>query len=80
MHNSATIIDMDDTNTTAIPIAHAAKLVGVTPATLRRWERDGKVTPMRTPGGQRRYRPSDLAALLTEGTRDTDNTRAATKH
>lgn len=61
---------MEDMDTTTIPIAHAAKLVGVTPATLRRWERDGKVAPLRTPGGQRRYRPSDLDALLTESTRE----------
>lgn len=68
MDKSATILHMEDMDATAVPIAHAAKTLGVTPATLRRWEREGKVTPLRTPGGQRRYRPSDLSALLTEGT------------
>lgn len=39
-----------------ISIGEAALLVGVCPATLRRWEREGKIIPdARTPGGHRRY-------------------------
>lgn len=42
-------------------IGNAAKWLGVSVQTLRRWEREGKLTPAeRTPGGQRRYDPSQL--------------------
>jgi putative resolvase len=36
-------------------ITEAASLLGVSPQTLRRWEREGKIWPERTSGGQRRY-------------------------
>ena len=36
-------------------ISEAAKVVGVAPGTLRRWEREGKIKPERTAGGNRRY-------------------------
>ncbi|MEW5954680.1 MAG: helix-turn-helix domain-containing protein [Bacillota bacterium] len=35
-----------------------AKLLNVWPETLRRWEREGKLKPLRTPGGHRRYKES----------------------
>lgn len=39
-----------------ISIKEASSLVGVSPQTLRRWERQGKIAlPKRTNGGQRRY-------------------------
>ncbi len=38
-----------------IPISEAAKIAGVSPSTLRRWEREGKIKPERTVGGNRRY-------------------------
>lgn len=37
-------------------------MLGIHPATLRRWEAAGKVVADRTPGGHRRY---DLQALMT---------------
>jgi putative resolvase len=44
-----------------VGVAEAAKFLGVSKSTLRRWEREGKLLPdERTPGGQRRY---DLARL-----------------
>lgn len=44
-----------------VPIAEAAKALGVSPQTLRRWEREGKAVPTeKTAGGRRRY---DLAKL-----------------
>lgn len=50
-----------DLNMEVVPIRIAARELGVDRATLRRWERDGKIDPPeRTPGGQRRY---DLAKL-----------------
>lgn len=33
----------------------AARAFGVSVTTLRRWEHAGKLTGVRTPGGQRRY-------------------------
>lgn len=48
-----------------IPIGVAARLTGVSTNTLRRWEREGRLTSERTPGGQRRYLTSDIKGLLT---------------
>lgn len=38
-----------------VGIGEAAKAFGVSVATLRRWEREGRIMPERTLGGQRRY-------------------------
>ncbi|ADG07794.1 recombinase family protein [Kyrpidia tusciae] len=43
-----------------VSIGKAAKELGVSPETLRRWEAEGKIRVERTPGGHRRY---DLASL-----------------
>jgi len=43
--------------------AEAAKLLGVHPSTLRRWDKEGVLTPSyRTPSGERRYTDEDLKA------------------
>lgn len=45
--------------------AKAAALIGVDPKTLARWDKAGKLGQIaRTPGGHRRYRESQLLALL----------------
>ena len=41
----------------------ACKQLGVGAATLRRWDKDGKIKTMRTPGGVRLY---DLDSLESE--------------
>ena len=41
----------------------AAKRLGVSPQTLRRWESEGRITPRRTPGGDRRYNTADIESL-----------------
>ena len=41
----------------------AAYLLGVSTDTLRRWEKEGKITSSRTEGGHRRY---DLTAILKD--------------
>lgn len=46
-------------------IGEAAKMAGVSQSTLRRWERDGIITPERTPKGTRRYTADQLEALVT---------------
>ena len=43
-----------------IAIGEAAKLLGVSQTTLRRWEDSGKLVPERTRGGRRRYRLSSI--------------------
>lgn len=41
-----------------------AKLFCVDPKTVTRWANDGKLPSFRTPGGQRRFRASDVLPLL----------------
>ena len=44
-------------------IAEAARLLGVHPSTLRRWDEKGILRPsIRTPTGERRYTDADLDA------------------
>ncbi len=43
--------------------SEAAYLLGVSTDTLRRWEKEGKITSSRTEGGHRRY---DLTAILKD--------------
>lgn len=48
----------------AVSVSVAAARLGVTPSTLRSWgNRYGLVPSLRTPGGHRRYSPSDLLLL-----------------
>jgi DNA-binding transcriptional MerR regulator len=45
-------------------VGQVARLTGVSPDLLRAWERRyGAILPVRTPGGTRRYRPSDIERL-----------------
>jgi hypothetical protein len=41
-----------------------ARLLRVTTVTLTNWSRAGKLTPVLTPGGHRRYRASEIAQYL----------------
>jgi excisionase family DNA binding protein len=43
-----------------------AELLGVTPATVLRWTRDGDLPAIRLPSGQIRYRPETVDAWLVE--------------
>lgn len=45
---------------TLITIREASDLLGVSVKTLRRWEEQGKISSIRTPGGHRRFRRQDL--------------------
>ena len=57
-----------------IKIGEAAKLLGVTPQTVRRWEREGQVVPVRRSEGGTRY--YDLNQLLGLKELETDLTVA----
>ncbi len=58
-----------------VDIAEAAKALGVSTITLRRWEQSGKLVPERTRGGHRRY---DLNQLLPELYRNITNENRVT--
>jgi excisionase family DNA binding protein len=47
-----------------LDLSDAAQLLGVHFSTLRRWVDTGKVPCIRTPGGRRRFRRSELEAFL----------------
>lgn len=49
-----------------IRIGQAASILGVSVDTLRRWEKDGRVTFRRSSGGQRTIGAADLRELLRE--------------
>jgi excisionase family DNA binding protein len=46
----------------------AAALLGVRTTTLARWAREGRLTPLRTPGGHRRYPRSAVMAVRADET------------
>lgn len=44
--------------------AEVAKLFRVDPKTVTRWAKAGKITAIRTLGGHRRYRQSEIVKLI----------------
>jgi putative resolvase len=48
-------------------LQEACEFLGVSPSTIRRWEREGKIRCVRTPGGQRRVPESEVARLQSLG-------------
>jgi excisionase family DNA binding protein len=46
--------------------AEVAAIFRVDPKTVTRWARDGRLTAVRTLGGHRRYRETEVLALLNE--------------
>lgn len=47
-----------------LSIGDVARMAGVTVATVRNWEKAGKIASIRTPGGQRRFEIADVRAML----------------
>jgi excisionase family DNA binding protein len=54
---------LDDTEPLLTP-AEVARLFRVDPKTVTRWAKGGKLTSIRTLGGHRRFRESEVHALL----------------
>jgi molybdopterin-binding protein len=54
----------DETDETLLRIGQAAELLGVTVATLRRWERDGSLQTVRSAAGQRAIPFGEVTRLL----------------
>ena len=52
--------DTQSSEADLVPIGEAARIFGVTVATVRRWEREGKISAQRTPGGQRRFDRAEI--------------------
>lgn len=50
-----------------LPPAEAGALIGVSRDTIKRYERAGRITSLRTPHGHRRYRRADVEALMDTG-------------
>lgn len=53
-----------------LPPAESAKLIGISRDTLKRWEKQGRISSLRTPHGHRRFRRGDVEALLSVGTEE----------
>jgi excisionase family DNA binding protein len=51
--------------------AEVASLFRVDPKTVTRWAKSGKLTSIRTLGGHRRYKESEVKALLLKTTSNT---------
>jgi MerR family transcriptional regulator, heat shock protein HspR len=54
---------VDDPDYPLYTVGQVTELLGVNPPTLRRWEREGLVSPHRTDGRQRRYTRRELDQL-----------------
>jgi len=44
-----------------------AEIFGVRPTTIARWAREGRIEPVHTPGGHRRYPRTAVRRLLSTG-------------
>ncbi len=55
---------------TLLTPSEVARLFRVDPKTVTRWARAGKLTPIRTLGGHRRYRKTEVEKLLTKKLQD----------
>jgi len=47
-----------------ITLKRASEVLSVTPKTLREWDANGKLKAVRTEGGHRRYRESDIHSMI----------------
>ncbi|MBI4079165.1 MAG: MerR family DNA-binding transcriptional regulator, partial [Candidatus Levybacteria bacterium] len=60
-----------------LTIQEAASVLGISAKTLRRWDAQGKLTPIRTPGGQRRYSNEQLQKALGKNEEPEQKTKLA---
>jgi excisionase family DNA binding protein len=62
-HNGAVRKD-DDLDDRLLTGREVAALFRVDAQTVGRWARSGRLSSLRTPGGQRRYRESEVRAMV----------------
>ena len=55
---------MDESPDDLLTVGEAADVLHVSTQTVRRWDKLGHLASVRTPGNQRRYRRSDVVAVL----------------
>ena len=55
---------MDGSNERLLTPGEVAALFRVNPKTVTRWAASGRISSIRTPGGHRRFRESEVRALL----------------
>ena len=55
-----------DNKENLVSVGEAARLLGVSVDTLRRWADDARIPVIRTPTGHRRFRIRDIDALLDQ--------------
>jgi excisionase family DNA binding protein len=56
--------NVDGNNERLLTPGEVAALFRVDPKTVTRWAASGRITSIRTPGGHRRFRESEVRALL----------------
>lgn len=59
-----------------LSIGKTANILGVHIDTLREWDKEGKLTPVKTPGNHRRYRLEDIEAFCGEPVEKKDDEKA----
>lgn len=59
-------------------ISKTAEILDVTPKTLRIWDKEGKLKPVLTKGGHRRYKETDINAFIGIDYNDVDKCVCAT--
>lgn len=57
---------MENDSSKKIRVSEAAKILGVSPQTLRNWEKAGRLISKRSPGGQRYYLRSEIQRLAID--------------
>ena len=65
------VVETRSTEEELLTPSEVAKLFRVDPKTVTRWAKSGKLSSIRTLGGHRRYRASEVRALL-EGQQTAD--------
>lgn len=63
-----------------LSIGKTASILGVHIDTLREWDKAGKFTSVKTPGGHRRYRLEDIEAFYARETEERKATSADQPH
>ena len=59
-----TIDDVNQNDDALLTPAEVARLFRVSPKTVTRWARSGKLSAMRTLGGHRRFKAAEVRAFL----------------
>lgn len=61
---SGKYVDLPSEQEVLLTPSEVARLFRVDPKTVTRWAKAGKITAIRTLGGHRRYRKSEIQALI----------------